>query len=168
MSERRSVAVFDIDGVLADTRHRLHHVAQRPKNWNAFFAAADRDPLLELGAAFAHELATGSEIVYVTGRPESMRRQTTAWLQRSGLPTGRLHMRRADDRRPATVVKSELWKVVQREGEIGAIVDDDDAVIAVARAAGLPVLHADWMRSGAGSVPTHSAHDDAQQHDDRT
>ncbi len=39
-----SVAVFDIDGVLADVRHRLHHVAARPKDWDAFFGAAPQDP----------------------------------------------------------------------------------------------------------------------------
>jgi len=29
-----------IDGVLADVHHRLHHIARRPKDWPAFFAAA--------------------------------------------------------------------------------------------------------------------------------
>ena len=47
----RSLAVFDIDGVLADVRHRLHHLQSRPQRWNAFFLAADADPLLEEGAA---------------------------------------------------------------------------------------------------------------------
>ena len=34
------VAVLDIDGVLADVSHRLGHVQRRPKDWDAFFAAA--------------------------------------------------------------------------------------------------------------------------------
>ena len=37
------VAVVDIDGVVADVRHRLHHVADRPKDWRSFFAAAADD-----------------------------------------------------------------------------------------------------------------------------
>ena len=45
-----ALAVFDIDGVLADVRHRLHHLQARPQRWEAFFLAADRDPLLEEGA----------------------------------------------------------------------------------------------------------------------
>ena len=45
--DSRPIAVFDIDGVLADVRHRLHHLQCRPQRWEAFFTAADRDPLLE-------------------------------------------------------------------------------------------------------------------------
>jgi hypothetical protein len=30
VTEQRPLAVVDIDGVLADVRHRLHHVKNRP------------------------------------------------------------------------------------------------------------------------------------------
>ena len=43
------IAVFDIDGVLADARHREHHVSGRPKDWDAFFAAVGDDPVVEAG-----------------------------------------------------------------------------------------------------------------------
>jgi phosphoglycolate phosphatase-like HAD superfamily hydrolase len=46
------LAVFDVDGVVADVRHRLRHVAHGRKNWNAFFAAAADDPPLEIGVAW--------------------------------------------------------------------------------------------------------------------
>jgi hypothetical protein len=72
----RPIAVLDIDGVLADVRHRLHHLESRPKNWAAFFAAAPRDPLLAEGAAVATHLSTDHELVYLTGRPEHCRRDT--------------------------------------------------------------------------------------------
>ena len=49
----RPLAVFDIDGVLADVRHRLRHVEQRPKDWDAFFAAEPDDPTLVAGIAMA-------------------------------------------------------------------------------------------------------------------
>jgi hypothetical protein len=38
----RPLAVFDLDGVLADVRHRLHFLDRRPKDWDGFFAAAPR------------------------------------------------------------------------------------------------------------------------------
>ena len=41
------IAVFDIDGVLADVRHRLHHVERSPKNWDGFFAEMVDDAPLE-------------------------------------------------------------------------------------------------------------------------
>ena len=43
--------VVDLDGVLADVRHRVHHVERRPKDWAAFFAAATDDPVLPEGRA---------------------------------------------------------------------------------------------------------------------
>ncbi|MGH3587556.1 MAG: hypothetical protein ACRDQ0_14645, partial [Pseudonocardia sp.] len=49
-AEPRPIAVFDIDGVLADVRHRLHHLEAYPQRWEPFFQAAGRDPLLEEGA----------------------------------------------------------------------------------------------------------------------
>jgi hypothetical protein len=30
--------IIDIDGTLADTTHRLHHIKSKPPNWDAFFA----------------------------------------------------------------------------------------------------------------------------------
>jgi hypothetical protein len=37
--------VVDIDGTLADIRHRRHYVASKPKNWKAFNAAMHLDTL---------------------------------------------------------------------------------------------------------------------------
>ena len=51
------IAVFDIDGVLADPTHRQHHVAARPKDWDAFFAAVGGDEVLEAGRSRLRELA---------------------------------------------------------------------------------------------------------------
>ena len=68
--QQRSLAVFDIDGVLADVRHRLHHLQVRPQRWEAFFSAADRDPLLPDGAARLRAAQVEHDVVYLTGRPE--------------------------------------------------------------------------------------------------
>ena len=62
------LAVFDIDGVVADVRHRLHHLERR-RAWLRFFDAADEDTLLPEGAALVGELARAHEIVWLTGRP---------------------------------------------------------------------------------------------------
>jgi phosphoglycolate phosphatase-like HAD superfamily hydrolase len=141
-----TLAVFDIDGVLADVRHRLHHVEARPKDWESFFAAMDDDAPLEVGIALAHDqVAAGHEIAYLTGRDESYRGLTEAWLQRHGLPTGRLHMRRIGDRRPARVMKPEALRRLARTHRVVAVVDDDVAVVRVLRDGGWPVLHATWM-----------------------
>jgi len=146
---RRSLAVFDIDGVLADVRHRLHHVAGRPKDWAAFFGAApDDQPLAEGVAAARTAVEAGHVVVYLTGRPERCREDTQAWLAEHGLPAGELHMRPEGDRRPARLTKVATLRQLARRDRIAAFVDDDPAVVEAARAAGLPVLHADWMSGG--------------------
>ena len=75
------LAVFDIDGVVADVRHRLHHL-DWPVSWRGFFAAAGRDPLLPEGASLVADLAGQHDIVWLTGRPEWLRDVTADWLAR--------------------------------------------------------------------------------------
>jgi hypothetical protein len=159
--EDRPLAVFDIDGVLADVRHRLHHVEGRPKDWDAFFAAAGDDPPLGQGVALAQESARECEVVYVTGRPERCREDTLAWFTRHGLPDGRLRMRRDGDRRPARLSKPQLLRSLARGRTVAVVVDDDAQVCAAYREAGWRVLQADWM----GAEP---ALEQAQEQDGRT
>ncbi|GAA4953635.1 LNS2 domain-containing protein [Actinoplanes utahensis] len=139
------IAVFDVDGVVADVRHRLRHVARRPKNWQAFFAAADRDAALPEGVELVHRYAADHRVVWLTGRPERLRRVTETWFARNGLPAGRLLMRPDHDRRPAREYKHDRLRALAREGMIAVVVDDDPAVVKVLKAAGLPVRLADWV-----------------------
>jgi phosphoglycolate phosphatase-like HAD superfamily hydrolase len=140
----RPLAVFDIDGVLADVRHRLHHLDSRPKDWDAFFAAAPKDPPLEQGVLMAREAAKDCEVVYVTGRPEQCRRDTLAWFARHGLPDGELVMRSRRDRRPARVAKPELLARLAHDRQVAVVVDDDLEVCDAYEAAGWPVIRATW------------------------
>jgi hypothetical protein len=140
----RPVAVLDIDGVLADVRHRLRYVERSPKDWDAFFSGIPADPPLEVGLALAAQLSADHDIAYLTGRPERTRTTTSAWLVRHGLPPGELLMRRDTDRRPARVAKVELLRQISAGATVAVVVDDDPAVCAAVRAAGWPVLAADW------------------------
>jgi phosphoglycolate phosphatase-like HAD superfamily hydrolase len=143
--EDRPIAVIDLDGVLADVRHRLRHVESRPKDWAAFFAGIPDDPILPEGRAVVERLAADHELVYLTGRPERTRAATEAWLQRHELPRGRLIMRRERDRRPARVAKPGLLRSLADGRRVAVVVDDDPQVCAALTAAGFPVLVADWM-----------------------
>lgn len=157
----RPLAVFDIDGVLADVRHRLVHVESRPKNWDAFFAAAVDDPPLEQGVALCLESAKDCEVVYVTGRPERCRADTVAWFAQHGLPEGALSMRNERDRRPARVAKPELLRRLADGRVVAVVVDDDLQVCDAYEAAGWRVLRATWMDSAP-------ALEQAQESDGRT
>ncbi len=136
--------MFDIDGVVADVRHRLPLVEKRPKDWTGFFAAAANDPALAAGVQRVLTAVEEHEIVWLTGRPSSLRTVTRRWLADHDLPVVELLMRGHRDFRPAPVVKlAELQRL--RAREIALFVDDDPNVIAAARTAGFPATLADWM-----------------------
>jgi hypothetical protein len=145
MSEQRPIAVFDVDGVVADVRHRLHHVAHRPKDWARFFAGAARDPVLAEGLALARRYAEDHRLVWLTGRPEHLRGVTEHWLRAHDLPVETLLMRPGDDRRPALTFKAEQVRRLGRSGRIAVVVDDDPAVVARLSGDGWPVRLADWV-----------------------
>ncbi len=140
------IAVFDIDGVVADVRHRLHLLERRPKDWAGFFAAAGEDPPLAAGIDRVRAVAGEHEVVWLTGRPDSLRAVTRRWLAAHDLPGTELIMRGRHDFRPAPVLKlAELTALRDRRLEL--FVDDDDRVIAAAAGAGFPAVLADWMES---------------------
>ncbi len=137
------LAVFDIDGVVADVRHRLHHL-DPPRSWSAFFAAAAEDPLLPEGARLVNDLAREHEIVWLTGRPAWLRATTADWLTRHRLPGIELHLRPGRDHRPARLYKVDVLRSLAAR-PVAAFVDDDPEVISAAAAAGFPAVLADWL-----------------------
>jgi FMN phosphatase YigB (HAD superfamily) len=157
----RPVAVFDLDNTLADTAHRQRFLEMKPRDWDAFFAAAPEDPPLAEGIALLHKSAEGCEVVYLTGRPARCRRDTLDWLAAHGLPRGRLYMRSNGDRRPARVTKLEILRDLARGREVRVLVDDDELVCQDAERAGFRVVRARWASPSA-------ALKDAQEREGRT
>lgn len=141
----RPLAVFDIDGVLADVRHRLHHLEAHPQRWERFFQAAGRDPVLEEGAQRLRDALVDHDVIYLTGRPERTRRLTEQWLARHDLPTGPLLMRADDDHRPARYLKRSELRRLSRTRDVVSVLDDDPSVVAVLAADGWPVELATWL-----------------------
>ncbi|RII20252.1 hypothetical protein DSC45_03430 [Streptomyces sp. YIM 130001] len=158
---RPPLALFDLDNTLAGTAHRQHFLERRPRDWKAFFAAAPDDPPLAEGVRLVHANATDCEIQYLTGRPERCRADTSAWLERQGLPAGRIWMRGDRDRRPARQTKLDVLRRLSRVREVGMLVDDDEQVCDAAEAAGFTVVRARWAVRSADLA-------DAQEREGRT
>ena len=148
-SSKRPIAVFDLDNTLADTAHRQRFLERKPRDWDAFFAAAPNDPPIPEGIALVLESAKECEVVYLTGRPERCRRDTLDWLAAQGLPDGRVHMRRNDDRRPARRTKLEILRSLARTRDVRMLVDDDELVCEDAERAGFRVVRAHWTAQSA-------------------
>jgi hypothetical protein len=155
------LAVFDIDGVVADVRHRVHHLARRPKNWAGFFAAAGGDPALTEGVALAREYAQSHVLVWLTGRPERLRTVTADWLAAHELPNELLFMRPDRDRRPSRDFKAAQLKVIGRASTVDVVVDDDPEVIG-------QLKRASWPARLVAFVPYGAALREAQERQGRT
>ena len=155
----RPIAVFDIDGVLADVSHRLHYLDVH--RWERFFRAADEDPLLEEGAERLQEAQADHDVVYLTGRPERNRNLTQRWLASHPQTTPPQIMPSDDDHRPARYVKREVLHELARTREIALVLDDDPAVFRLLSDDGWPVELATWL-------PHSSTLQDAQENQGRT
>lgn len=159
------LALVDIDGVVADVRHRVHFVEQRPKDWRRFFAEAVHDPPHAEGIAVVQRLREDHEVVYLTGRPEHLRADTEGWLTEHGIGGHRLIMRRGDDRRPSARFKVQAAATLAQRRRVGIVIDDDTSVISAMKAAGYTTLLADWEVRDA---TTDASLRDAQQIEGRT
>jgi hypothetical protein len=144
VAAQRAIAVVDIDGVVADARHRLHHITGRRRDWDRFFAAAVDDPPHPEGLALVATLAGDHDVVFLTGRPGRYRSITERWLGDHGLGGHRLIMRDDDDRRRAARFKLDVIDALRREHQIDVVVDDDTEVLAAVDALGVPTFAATW------------------------
>jgi phosphoglycolate phosphatase-like HAD superfamily hydrolase len=134
------VILIDLDGTLCDVSHRTHLVKQSPPNWPAFFdACVDDTPNPAVVALYHMATQVNYQIIYVSGRPDSHRAQTEAWLWKHELGNyAELLMRSAGDYRPDNVVKRELYEAhVAGQHQVLFVVDDRASVVKMWRALGL-------------------------------
>lgn len=127
MSDR--LAFLDLDGVIADDRHRVQHAVNR--EWGMYFGLMDGDAVWQQGRELYENChLLGFDVAYLTGRREDTRRVTQAWLRRHGfdhrLP---LIMRKQEDRRPLGVVKAAVVAEAVAFGYEQVFMYDDDPTV---------------------------------------
>ena|SRR5579884_924522 len=157
----KPIVIVDLDGTLADVRHRLHFV-QGPgkKRWKRFFQAQENDIPVASVRARIHELSREHEIVIVTARPDICREGTERWLEKHEIPYSRMYMRSSGDHRPDYVVKREILGRIGKE-RVVQVFEDRPLVCRMYRDEGLEVVEIesdqasqavnnDYERTGAG------------------
>jgi hypothetical protein len=138
--DSRGIVIVDVDGTVADVRHRLHHIrGPGKKNWKAFFEAMDLDTPIRPVIERVRELAATSVVVIITGRPESYRMRTARWLEKHDVPFSRLLMRRAGDHRQDFVAKEDLLRELPA-GRVTLAIDDRAPVCEMYRRHGIEVI----------------------------
>lgn len=142
--ERNNIIVVDIDGTIAKVGDRLKYLQQAKKDWDAFYEHCDEDePIDEMCQLVADLFVLGRDIVFCTGRRESVREKTKNWLTQNVISTydDELLMRKDGDWRHDTEVKPEL---LQKAGitpdDVYFILEDRDSMVAKWRELGYRCL----------------------------
>jgi phosphoglycolate phosphatase-like HAD superfamily hydrolase len=135
------VVVFDLDGTLADSSHRMHWVSSKPKNWPACDAAIPQDTVHTDIAWLLDYLPSDTRIILCTGRSENVREVTEQWLRANDIEYNALYMRSISDYRQDSIVKVELLKQITHDyGRPYLWFDDRQQVVDALRAEGIRVL----------------------------
>ena len=149
----KDIIICDLDGTLCDITHRLHHVEQSPKNWDAFFAGVLGDSVNEPVLRVLQEMTLGNcgcsygerrEIIFCSGRPERCRTDTVEWLRRAEedrfdpeSENYKLYMRKDGDFRPDHEVKQEILDSSIDKDRVLFVLDDRQQVVDMWRRNGL-------------------------------
>ena len=134
--------VFDMDGTIANVDHRLHHITNGKKDWDAFSAGCvDDTPNGNITALLSGMRTLGYRIVIATGRFEAYRPQTEKWLKDNLIWPHDLFMRPDGDYRLDYEVKEDMLRDLQiGRDNILFVVDDRASVVEMWRRNGLTVL----------------------------
>ena len=139
--------LVDIDGTLSDPTHRLHHIlGDGPKNWDAFYKkVADDPPHEEIVSLLNNYLdrTTPERVIFLSGRRESTREETTKWLNRHIIlsPPYNLILRKRGDFRPQLPYKEgNLQKLISGGFLPDVAFEDEPKVVALYRSFGIRVI----------------------------
>lgn len=131
--------IVDIDGTLADCRHRQHFVQGETKDWQSFFYAMREDTPYKDIVNQVRELSKTYNIVLVSGRPDNYKEHTLQWLSANDIPYETLIMRKAGDHRPDDQVKRDILKKYFTTSNVHLVIDDRPSVIRMWKEQGLNV-----------------------------
>ena len=131
--------IVDIDGTLANTNHRIHHLLQTPKDWQSWHSKSKDDGVhWELVDILKWAMRSNVTIILCTGRDEEYKQDTKEWLFDHDIPYDLLYMRTKGDRRDDDVVKLEMLKDIKEKGFNPVLVfEDRDRVVKMWRNEGI-------------------------------
>ena len=112
MSKRKHIVVFDLDGTLANGKHRNHlvpkpDVAHETYAWDEHNLESINDLPIQDTIDVCNVFEETHTIVILTGRCDVAKEITMTWLRKYGVEYDRLIMRGRDDHRADTVYKEE-------------------------------------------------------------
>lgn len=136
----KKVAVFDLDGTIADIQHRLWMIHQMNKDWDGFYKACVNDKPIPGVIEWMRYMSKTHTVVILSGRSDVAYQSTFEWLKDNNVPYHYLFMRSEGDHRKDTGIKAEMMEHhVQPLGEVDFIVEDRPSMIDMWRENGFTV-----------------------------
>ncbi len=134
--------VFDMDGVLSDASRRQHYLDRPFRDWEAFFQACGDDELIAEVGRLLEVLDPDLKVLLLTARPQRVRNQTLAWLDRYGLRWDLLVMRDWDDLGSSRSYKQRVVGEFRDYGfELRLAFEDDRRNVDMFHAEGVPCVY---------------------------
>jgi len=131
--------IFDLDGTLADIKHRLPEI--RAGRYNDSMDKISGDTLKgDIYCIYDMAADGGYNVAIVTGRSEIYKQPTIDWLRKNKVTFDSLHMRGKSDFRSDDEVKLDIYLDNFKEKDVRFVVDDRDKVVAMWRSLGLTCL----------------------------
>lgn len=146
------LALIDIDGVLADDRHRQHFITDGQKpDYASYFGAMFEDTVWPEGRALYNELSGYAhlDLMYLTGRRIDLHNVTRDWLLANDFADHTLITKPFGRSGQLAEWKTEIVMGFLAETEYGSVsvFDDDPRVIAAIKALNNPfaqAIYCDW------------------------
>lgn len=125
----RPAILLDIDGTIADSRHRHHLIegkdARAPKTWREHSLACVDDPPIEGMVTLVRMLAETHAIIVCSGRTDVALEETEAWFREHGVPFDRVILRPDGVASSNGVLKVGVVKDLEAEGYRVVLAFDD-------------------------------------------
>jgi uncharacterized HAD superfamily protein len=84
--------IFDLDGTLADNRHREYLIEGEDKQWRKYLAKCAKDSPVQKMISMLNEMSEEYEIIILTCRSDEVEEETVEWLEEHGVNYDRLIM----------------------------------------------------------------------------
>lgn len=132
------IILCDIDGTIAEMNGRSPYDETKVKT------DLPIRPVIEILNAFK-KTKVMFEVVLLSGRHDTCKSDTEAWLREHGVNYDKLFMRKGDDNRPDYIIKKELYEEhINGKYNVLFVLDDRNQVVDLWRSLGLKCLQVDY------------------------
>lgn len=138
--------IFDMDGTLANSKWRQHHLMNGKKDWKGWNTGMIHDLPNEEIIQFTHiAKEKGITVIVCTGREIIYKEDTAGWLRLHDVPYDFLFMRDEKDYRKDQFIKKEMLDSIRLMGyEPTLSFDDRDRVVKMWREEGIRCFQVDY------------------------